>query len=543
MDFYWLVGNVPGGIYLLISPIFFLCLITFILIKLKSFKTQFLILGGFVACLLWCYKFYDLRKDYPPTPNPKRILVFPFNNFEKDQNWLPFAFWEKLIRDLNRKTDKDWIVYNSDSIFESFDSRFFASQEYRQKFAELVNADIVVYGILVPDSSEYLGEISFKFMEGKEKDFEPFLLNRNNLVNLTESFSEKIISAAEIENQNPKFEDEIEKFYSLALPLENYYKAKILFKEGKVDSAKTKIEELLQTFPKFPPALILLGEINLSITYRDVRQDLRGMDIYYKKGRSILRSLFEKIPNSLEYWLFKTKFHSAYKEWTTVEEYLRMFFGKSLTDARTYRVLYNLAPFRWENFEKVKIHSYPEILEKLVFLDPASINYRILFTDFYLEKNLLDDYQSNIKKSQKIIEEASQLRPNNVQILMRLGKVYLHKSELEKALEKYHTVVSLDSTISDAYYNLGIATFQKRRFKESEKFLLKAIQMTKHLDSYFYLAALYHETGDKANALKAIDKRILLSPGPSDLYIENARLYKELILSENSTEHSTELPK
>ncbi|KAA3596247.1 MAG: tetratricopeptide repeat protein [Calditrichaeota bacterium] len=540
MDLNELVGNVPGGIYLLISPILVLCLITFILIRLKSFQTHYLILGGLVACLIWGYKFYELRQDYPPTPDPKRILVFPFNNFEQDKNWLPFAFWEKIIRDLNRKTDRNWIVYNSDSIFESFDSRFFASQDYRKKFAELVDADIVVYGILVPDSSEYLGEISFKIVEGTEKDFEPFLLNKNNFTKLTDEFAEKIISEAKIENENPKFEDEIEKFYSLPLPLESYYQAKILFKENKIDYAKTLTNELLQTFPNFPPALILLGEINLQITYRDVRKDLRGMDVYYKEGRTILRKLFEKVPNSLDYWFFKTQFHTTYKEWTTVEEYLKLLFEKTLSDARFYRILYNLAPFRWENFEKIRVHNYPEILEKLVFLDPASISYRILFTDFYLEKNLLDDYQTNIKKSQKIIEEASQLRSNNVPILMRLGKVYLHKNELEKALENYHNVVSLDSTISDAYYNLGIATFQKRRFKESEKFLLKAIQMTKHLDSYFYLAALYNETEDKENALKAINKRILLSPGPSDLYIENARLYKDLILSKSTK--PTELP-
>ncbi len=540
MNLNWFVGNVPGGIYLLISPILVLCLITFILIKLKSFKVEYLLLGCLVACCIWGYKFYELRKDYPPTPNPKRILVFPFNNFENDKNWLPFAFWEKLTRDLNRKTDKDWVVYSSDSIFESFDSRFFASQDYRQKFAELVKADIVVYGILVPDSSEYLGEISFKVIDGGEKDFEPFLLDKTNFINLTEDFAEKIILEAKIENQNPKFEDEIEKFYSLVLPLESYYETKILFKEGKIDSAKTRVEELLQKFPNFPPALILLGEINLKLTYRDVRKDLRGMDVYYKEGRKILRELFAKVPNSVEYWFFKVQFHSAYKEWTTVEEYLKLLFDKSLSDARFYRILYNLAPFRWENFEKVRIHNYPEILEKLVFLDPVSISYRLLFTDFYLEKNLLDDYQTNIKKSQRIIEEASQLRSNNVQILMRLGKVYLHKNELEKALENYHNVVSLDSTISDAYYNLGIATFQKRRFKESEKFLLKAVQMTSHLDSYFYLAALYNETGDKDNALKAINKRILLSPGPSDLYIENARLYKDVILSKNNK--PTELP-
>lgn len=538
MDVSCVVGNVPGGIYLLISPILVLCLITFILIKLKSFKTQFLILGGFIVCLLWGFKFYDLRKDYPPTPNPKRILVFPFNNFKNDKNWLPFAFWEKLIRDLNRKTNEGWIVYSSDSIFESFDSRFFVSPDYRKKFAELVKADIVVYGILAPDSSNYLGEISCKIIE--EKDFEPFLLDKTNLSTLTEDFADKIISEAKIEKKNPNLEDEIEKFYSFSLPLENYYKTKILFKQGKIDSAKTQAEKLLQKFPNFPPALILLGEINLELTYRNVRQDLRGMDDYYNVGRQILRKLFAKIPNSIEYWLFKAQFHSAYKEWTTVEEYSRLLFDKSLSDARFYRILYNLAPFRWENFEKIKIHNYPEILEKLISLDPVSISYRILYTDFYLEKNLLNDYQTNIKKSQQIIEEASLLRSNNIQILMRLGKVYLHKNQIEKALENYHTVISLDSTISDAYYNLGIATFHKRRFKVAEKFLLKAIQMTNHLDSYFYLAALYHETGDKDKALKAINKRILLSPGPSDPYIENARLYKYLILSKNGK--PTELP-
>ncbi|MCC7429416.1 tetratricopeptide repeat protein [bacterium] len=543
----WFTGSIPGGIILFLIPLLLIWLLVYFLVKMESLDKLTLILSGLIATFIWFFNFYSLRQNYLPIPDPKRILVFPFTDVKNDSDFVAYAFWDKLTQNLNTKTDKNWIAYKTEWVSDSFDFKQFGSTAYLKNYAKKVDADLIVYGILVPDSSGLVGELIVETLQEEEKlavKFEPFILSSKNFSETAEKFSEKIITQAKIENQNPKYNDSINEFYKITLPQEEFYQAKFLFFQKHFEQARKSCRQFLEKYPDFPPALILLGEINLALTHQNIREDLRGMDNFYSEGRKILVKLNQKIPKSLEYWFFKVKFHATYKEWQTVEEYLKMLLKEDQTNADFYRILYSLSSERWQNFKEVfgKIREATQILDRMVTLNPCSVNYRLLYSDYYLEKKILDEFSTSLNKGEKYLVQADELNPNHIPALMKRGRFYLLKKELGKALEFYHRVVTLDPNHTEAYYNLGVACYRNGQTKEAEKFFLKAIQVNNHLDSHFYLASIYYQKNEKEKALKLINKRITLSPGPSDKFIENARDLKILILKDDTKEVKTELP-
>ncbi len=161
---------------------------------------------------------------------------------------------------------------------------------------------------------------------------------------------------------------------------------------------------------------------------------------------------------------------------------------------------------------------------------------------------LYREQEGKLDEAEKLLREAIKLNPKYAEAYKELGFVYFErgkkaeekgkkaKEEAKKAYEEaaknFAKAVELDSTLAEAWVNLGISYIKLEKFDEAAKALKRYTQLKgDDYQGWFLLAGALLEGKDKAQweeALKAIETAISLKPDSAEAWNLKGAILKKL---------------
>jgi tetratricopeptide (TPR) repeat protein len=109
--------------------------------------------------------------------------------------------------------------------------------------------------------------------------------------------------------------------------------------------------------------------------------------------------------------------------------------------------------------------------------------------------------------------ETINAKEKNTVILTRLGYYYSMQKDYCQAVKYLKKVVQLEPANPNGYYLLGLAYFDEKKFRLSERnFLLSLERKPDREEVYFHLGVLYDRWGKFNKAVEALEKVIQLNP-------------------------------
>ncbi len=97
----------------------------------------------------------------------------------------------------------------------------------------------------------------------------------------------------------------------------------------------------------------------------------------------------------------------------------------------------------------------------------------------------------------------------------------------EEILKAYLTAIELDEQSAGAYVNVGTLYFNRRMWRDAEKYYLKAVDADPNYPlAHFNLGNLYDERGDRRRATHHYEEALRLKPAYGDAHYNLALLYQ-----------------
>ena len=114
--------------------------------------------------------------------------------------------------------------------------------------------------------------------------------------------------------------------------------------------------------------------------------------------------------------------------------------------------------------------------------------------------------QGNLSRAEQLRRRAVQLDPDDFQYHVGLGVLYAQSARLREAERHFRTAITLAPHQSEGYQNLAkVFLAQQVHLPEARELAAKAVRICPTAPNYFLLARACSETGDTANALKAME--------------------------------------
>lgn len=92
-------------------------------------------------------------------------------------------------------------------------------------------------------------------------------------------------------------------------------------------------------------------------------------------------------------------------------------------------------------------------------------------------------------------------------MLMSGGVIYLQNQQNEDAIRCFRSLLEIDSTQGNGWYNLGIALRNNEQTEEAIHAFEKALENGGPVHAYYYLGVIYETMGDFEKALTYYRKR------------------------------------
>ena len=159
---------------------------------------------------------------------------------------------------------------------------------------------------------------------------------------------------------------------------------------------------------------------------------------------------------------------------------------------------------------------------------------------------LYKEQEGKLDEAEALLKEALKLNPKYAEAYKELGFVYFERGKkaeekkekeeaeksYQKAAENFAKAVELDSSLAEAWINLGISYIKLEKFDEAAE-ALKRYTALKGDDyqGWFLLAGALAESKDKAKhkeALKAIETAISLKPDSAEAWNLKGAILKKL---------------
>lgn len=107
--------------------------------------------------------------------------------------------------------------------------------------------------------------------------------------------------------------------------------------------------------------------------------------------------------------------------------------------------------------------------------------------------------------AERFFERALQLSPDDIRFLNAMAAIHVKQGKTEKAGEELRRCLSIDSTYSEALYNLGCLVHGQGQVDEAEQYYRKAIRHNPvHGNSYVNLLVIAINHGNTGEALRII---------------------------------------
>lgn len=132
--------------------------------------------------------------------------------------------------------------------------------------------------------------------------------------------------------------------------------------------------------------------------------------------------------------------------------------------------------------------------------------------NIYYWLGILAEIRKDWPQAARCFEELSK-KDSNTAVLMRLSFYYSIMKNHSKAVQCLQKVAKIDQKNPSSYYLLGLAYFDMKSFRNSEKNFLTAVKLKPDAgEIYFNLGVLYDQWEKFPSAVKALEKAIELNP-------------------------------
>ncbi|MBI2178797.1 MAG: tetratricopeptide repeat protein [Candidatus Tectomicrobia bacterium] len=170
----------------------------------------------------------------------------------------------------------------------------------------------------------------------------------------------------------------------------------------------------------------------------------------------------------------------------------------------------------------IRLRKFDEAERELNFLTSQQPQ----FTRGLLMLGSLHESRGNFSKAEEIYKKILSYEPDNRQARARLGQVYIRKENLEGALKEYERLRQEEPGNLDVHRTLGFLHFERRNFQEAlREFRFVLARNTKDEAVRRFVAAIYEELEQHAQAEKELHELISLVPSTVEGRLQLARLY------------------
>lgn len=120
--------------------------------------------------------------------------------------------------------------------------------------------------------------------------------------------------------------------------------------------------------------------------------------------------------------------------------------------------------------------------------------------------------QERFKEAANVYNAALIYKPGDFDLYYNLGIVYTRLSDFQMAKEMYEKAAAINHKMYGANYNLGLIAFIQRDYDTAEKYFENSLYGELEAMSYYQLAKIYVQKGDKDKAINFLNKAIELEP-------------------------------
>ena len=133
-------------------------------------------------------------------------------------------------------------------------------------------------------------------------------------------------------------------------------------------------------------------------------------------------------------------------------------------------------------------------------------------------------------KAQQYLEKVRQARPDDIDVHSILASVYDSQRNFEMAILSYEKVISMDASLDEAYYGLGMVYIKMRRFEQALPYLEKAVELNPvYKDAFYYIGSAQQDLKKYERAADAYKMYLESDPENAwEAYYRMAVCYVEL---------------
>lgn len=146
-----------------------------------------------------------------------------------------------------------------------------------------------------------------------------------------------------------------------------------------------------------------------------------------------------------------------------------------------------------------------QMLEHLIKTKPDCYEASCLLGELLCE-------QERFKEAANVYNAALIYNPGAYDLYYNLGIVYTRLSDFQMAKEMYEKAAAINHKMYGANYNLGLIAFIQRDYDTAEKYFENSLYGELEAMSYYQLAKIYVQKGDKDKAINFLNKAIEIEP-------------------------------
>jgi tetratricopeptide (TPR) repeat protein len=194
-----------------------------------------------------------------------------------------------------------------------------------------------------------------------------------------------------------------------------------------------------------------------------------------------------------------------------------------------YKKIINISPY-----SEIAWHNLGIIYTKLQQWDEAAecFDYSVIikpeYKAAYLNKADALIHLENYQEAIDTLVEYLDYEHENANVYCIIGECHEKLNRPNLALDYYSRAISLDKSISEAWYGCGFNYKILNDYNTSISHLLKAVSIEKeNPDYWFTLAEVYRENGQSIKAIQAFNRVTELDPNDYEAWLEIASIYHE----------------
>ena len=337
------------------------------------------------------------------------------------------------------------------------------------------------------------------------KSYQKLQDEKNAILNFEKSYA-AAFSKNEIEkiNFNPSESSNIEDYFDMATDY---------FSKGNYKEADFYADMMLKLDSKSASAYFVKAKIAKTLKNDEEAKEYLKQAIIY--NNDILKTNLAKVLNITS---VPTATKTIYK-YSAQELYYKGELKEAISNAKKYLELE-------KNIDMINflVNLYiknGEIAPATTYIEEAKNAGIANIQTYILEAQTLNDDE----KTEKVLLEAYKINPNNQDVLLNLGNLYLRKQDYANALKYFETLNAVNSDLYEGYFGLA---YSRLKLNKTEESLDLVREMNKKnpiaSENLFLLSLVAQNQKGYTEAIEYLDEAIKKDEN-ANYYFEKAKIY------------------